>query len=147
MIITDVKKKLEQVDNIMNKKGFHLLPIDNADNLDKIAERFVAADWYQLDWCNLTYVKEYETHTCFVSLGRTDELHPLNARAKIPFMVSHITIKSAYLLCQYRFELISKLPTNMKDDISKVGLRILDAKEDVDILKKQLERVCSHYDY
>ena len=146
MIITDVKKKLEQVDSIMNKKGFHLLPIDNVDNLDEIAERFVAADWYKLDWNDLTYVKHYESHACFVSLDRTKELHPLNARAKIPFMVSHITIRKAYLKCEYRFELIGNAPVK-NDDISKVGLRILDAKEDVDILKKQLERVCSHYDY
>lgn len=146
MIITDIKKKLEQVDNIMNKKGFHLLPIDDEDNLEKIAERFTAADWYKLDWWDLTYVKYYEDHTCFVSLGRTDELHPLNARAKIPFMVSHITIRKAYLSCQYRFELIGK-ETIKTDDISKVGLRILDAMEDVESLKKQLERVCSHYDY
>lgn len=146
MIITDIKKKLEQVDNIMNKKGFHLLPIDDVDNLDCIAERFTAADWYKLDWNDLCYVKHYENHACFVHLDRTKELHPLNARAKIPFMVSHVTIRKAYLKCEYRFELIGK-ETVKSDDISKVGLRIVDAMEDVDILKKQLERVCSHYDY
>lgn len=71
MVITDKLKKLEQVNKLMEKRGYFLLMPEGCNTLEDIAHSFGCSEYDSYYWSDLVYIKHYGKqmqHTLFVTL-------------------------------------------------------------------------------
>ena len=146
MLITDPFKKLEQVDKLMNKRGFQLLIPDNCCDLKDVAEAFQGADWAKLDWTDLTYVKrygKYGQHVLFATLSTTEKLYKIGTFDGVPFMCSHLDICRANFKVEANYYLIGK---SYKDEeyLNNYEKYVMHAKKDALAIQKQLNKISSY---
>lgn len=149
MIITDALKKLEQVDKLMNSKGFYLLCPNGCNSLEDVAERFIGAEWNKLTWNDLTYTKHYgkqSQHCCFITLGTTEKLYRIGYIDKVPFMSSHLDITRARLVLSNTVVLIGT-DNIEKEHPSHNWQYEFEAERNCLAIKKLLNKISSHIDY
>jgi len=148
MIITDALKKLEQVDKMMNSKGFFLLYPTDCNSLKDVAERFTGAEWNKLSWNDLTYTKHYgkqSQHCWFITLGTTKELYRIGYIDKFPFMSSHLDISRARLVLT---DTILFIGTDYTEKENQPNWHYqFEAEGNCLAIKKLLNKISSHIDY
>ena len=146
MIITDALKKLEQVNRIMESKGFHILYPNDCETLQDVADRFTGAEWCKLTWGELIYTKHYGKnlqHCCIVTLGTTEKYY----HQTYNFYVSHLDISKARISFNYTKFIIGNDYLENREDLSHSWKYQFEIEKNVDALRKLLNKVSSHIDY
>lgn len=149
MIITEPIKKIEQIDNLLDKYGFHLLMPDDCDTLEDIAERLIGAEWCRLYFSDLTYVKHFGSnaqHTLFITLGTTEKLFRLYGNQKIPFMVSHLDIWRARFQVNADYHIIGN-PWRKDEGVNNLDRYLKEAERLVKTLVKKLNKISSYLEW
>ena len=136
-------EKLTQIDNYMEKRGFHLLNPDGYETLEDISHGFEAGF---LDYGDLCYAKSFGSCSLFICLGRTEKCYRYGWFAGIPFMASHLKVARAW------FSLGGHINIKNCDYMKPVSYSSLNnsiklAKRCCESVDKALNRISSHYDY
>lgn len=144
MIITNVKEKLEQVDRLMDKKGFYLLLPSECESLNEMSQSWGSSEYDNYYWHDLTYVKSYgkdNQHKVFVKLGTTEKLFHLKGN----FYISHLDISNAYLRTGDIIHLNNvELANNEIKELYKSPIYLIEAIGDLASIRKALNKISSY---
>ena len=140
MIITDTLKKLEQVNALMEKKGFILI---GDETLEEYASGWGTSEYNKYYWGDLLYVKHYgkdAQHTLFITIGTTSKLSRLRGK----FYISHLDVVEAQLKLEDFIYLEGKDYKEDREHIGSAWRYRLEAESNVKSLKKALNRISSY---
>ena len=142
----NIIEKLTQINNYMEKRGFHLLNPDGYETLEDISHGFEAGF---LDYGDLCYAKSFgpvKLCTLFIHIGRTEKRYRYGWLDGVPFMASHLKVARAW------FSLGGHINIKNCDYMKPVSYNALNnsiklAKRCCESVDKALNRISSHYDY
>ena len=144
MIITNVKEKLEQVDRLMDKKGFYLLLPSECGSLREMSQSWGNSEYDNYYWHDLTYVKSYgkdNKHKLFITLGTTKKLFHLKGK----FYISHLDISNAYLRIENVIHLNNvEIAKNEIKELNKAPIYLVEAISDLSSIRKALNKISSY---
>lgn len=140
MVITDKLKKLEQVNKLMEKRGFFLL---GDTTLEEYASDWGNSEYDKYYWDDLHYVKHYgkqAQHSLHIAIGTTKKLFRLYGN----LYVSHLDITRAFINLTDIWYLEGNDYQREREHFDRHGLYVVDAKSDIVHLKKALNKVSSY---
>lgn len=146
MVITDKLKKLEQVNKLMEKRGYFLLMPEGCNTLEDIAHSFGCSEYDNYYWSDLVYTKHYGKqlqHTLFVTLGTRTKLKvgkpSLNDIGF--YSKSHVCISKARFHITSDEYLVGHDFLNDRENLNSVWKYRFDVKRETENCDKALNKI------